>query len=136
MWLALKQAGKDGYIRMLREDCAVAGSLFRALNGYPDLEPMTHSLSITTFRYAPRDLRSGGKDVEKYLNTLNTEVLTRIQTSGKAYPSNAVIGGKFALRICIVNFRTTEEDLLTLPPLVVEIGAEVDRELRARELTH
>ncbi len=134
VWLALQQAGMDGYVRMIREDCRVAGALYHALGGYPELEPLTHSLSITTFRYVPRDLHAGEKRVEEYLNKLNAEVLLRLQKSGKVYPSNAVVGGKFALRVCIVNFRTTEKDLLTLPPLVLSVGHEVDAELRRREL--
>ena len=45
--------------------------------------------------------------MEGYLNDLNRELLTRLQQGGEAYLSNAVIGGKYALRACIVNFRTT-----------------------------
>jgi hypothetical protein len=45
-----------------------------------------------------------------------------------------VIGGRFALRACIVNFRTTLADVEALLPLVVRIGGEVDGELRGRWL--
>ncbi len=136
VWLALQQAGREGYVQMIREDCRIAEALFRALPGYPELEPLTHSLSITTFRYVPRDLRAGGKREEEYLNKLNAEILTRIQKSGRGYPSNAIVNGKFALRVCIVNFRTTEEDILSLPALAVAAGNEVDAEMRTHELTH
>jgi aromatic-L-amino-acid decarboxylase len=40
------------------------------------------------------------------------------------YPSNAIVGGKFAIRACVVNFRTTVEDILGLPDLVVATGKE------------
>jgi glutamate/tyrosine decarboxylase-like PLP-dependent enzyme len=136
VWLALRQAGREGYIRMIREDCSIAEELYRALAGFPELEPLTCSLSITTFRFVPRDLQAGTKTVEDYLNKLNAEVLTRLQRSGKAYPSNAIIGGKFALRVCIVNFRTTRDDILALPQLALATGRAVDAEIRARELTH
>ena len=136
VWLALQQAGREGYIDMIREDCAVAEELFRALPDYPELEPLTCSLSITTFRYVPQDLQTGGKDVDEYLNKLNAEVLSRLQRSGNVYPSNAVVNGKYALRICIVNFRTTREDILSLPQLAVAAGKEVDAEMRTRELSH
>ena len=121
---------------MIREDCHVAEVLFKALSDYPELEPLTCSLSITTFRYVPKDLQRGEKNVEEYLNKVNTEILSRLQKSGKGYPSNAIVGGKFALRICIVNFRTTQEDILTLPPLAVAIGKEVDAEFRVRDFAH
>ena len=64
------------------------------------------------------------------MNRLNEELLTRLQQGGEAYLSNAVIDGKYALRACIVNFRTTVEDVEAVPELVVRIGRQVDRELR------
>jgi aromatic-L-amino-acid decarboxylase len=63
---------------------------------------------------------------------LNTELLTRLQNSGEAYLSNAVIDGKFALRACVVNFRTSLEDIEALPEIVLRIGREADAALRAR----
>lgn len=69
-------------------------------------------------------------NVTDYLNDLNRELLTRLQRGGEAYLSNAVIGGKYALRACIVNFRTTLQDVRELPPLVVRLGKELDREMR------
>ena len=133
VWLALQQAGRDGYIEMIREDCRLAAELFYALAGYPELEPLTCGLSIATFRYLPTDLRAKGKEAEEYLNKLNTEILSRLQSSGKFYPSNALVNEKYALRVCIVNFRTTADDLMQLPHLVVALGKETDAELRSRE---
>ena len=96
--------------------------------------PLTYSLSITTFRYIPPDLRLNSDRVQEYLNQLNTELLTQLQNSGEAYLSNAVIDGKFALRACIVNFRTSFEDIEALPEIVVRIGREVDLALRTEAL--
>jgi aromatic-L-amino-acid decarboxylase len=45
-----------------------------------------------------------------------------------------VISGKYALRACIVNFRTTLEDVEALLPIVVRIGEEVDAALRPSTL--
>jgi aromatic-L-amino-acid/L-tryptophan decarboxylase len=66
------------------------------------------------------------------LNDLNRELLTRLQRGGKAYLSNAIIGGKYALRACIVNFRTTLQDVKELLPLVVRLGKDLDGEMRRR----
>jgi aromatic-L-amino-acid/L-tryptophan decarboxylase len=60
-------------------------------------------------------------------------LLTRLQNSGEAYVSNAVVNGVFALRVCIVNFRTSAEDIEALPALVVRLGKEVDSLLRSGE---
>jgi hypothetical protein len=69
--------------------------------------------------------------VEKYLNRLNQELLGRIETSGEAFLSNAFVKGAFVLRACIVNFRTSLEDVEALPEIVVRLGRKVHAELMA-----
>jgi aromatic-L-amino-acid/L-tryptophan decarboxylase len=130
VWLALQQVGRDGYEQMISDDIRLARHLFEQIALYPELEALTQSLSITTFRFVPAGLDSSDADAASYLDKLNLELLTRLQNSGKAYLSNAVIGGKFALRVCIVNFRTTLADVEALLPIVVAIGEELDAELR------
>jgi aromatic-L-amino-acid/L-tryptophan decarboxylase len=130
VWLALQQAGREGYECMISDDIRLAAELFRILPQYSELEALTNGLSITTFRFVPSGLRSGDEKVEAYLNQLNNELLTRLQNGGEAYVSNAVVNGKFALRACIVNFRTSLEDIEALPSLVIRLGRETDAELR------
>ena len=132
VWLALQQVGREGYVKMLSDDIRLAQKLFQLVSHYPELQSFTQSLSITTFRFIPPDLTTRGIEVEEYLNQLNLELLTRLQTGGEAYLSNAVINGKYALRACIVNFRTSLADIEALPPLVVRLGIELDRTLRPR----
>ena len=134
VWLALQQVGRKGYEQMLADDIQLAAALYELVAKHPELEPFTHSLSITTFRYVPPDLRSNPDGVDAYLHQLNTELLTRLQNSGDAYLSNAVVDGKFALRACIVNFRTSLEDIEALPEIVLRIGREADSALRAEGL--
>ncbi len=87
---------------------------------------MTQHLSITTFRYVPPDLRArcGAPEVEDYLQRLNQDLLTRVERSGEAFLSNALVGGRFALRACIVNFRTSLADIEALPVLLSRLGRE------------
>ena len=94
-------------------------------------EAMTQHLSITTFRYVPRDLQvRQTPETEPYLERLNRELLTRIERSGEAFLSNAMIGDRFALRACIVNFRTSRADIDMLPPLLARLGRETDDAMR------
>jgi aromatic-L-amino-acid decarboxylase len=99
-----------------------------------ELEALTQGLSITTFRYTPSDLKREDGNVDIYLNDLNRELLTRLQQGGEAYLSNAVIDGKYALRACIVNFRTNLEDVQALVPLVEGLGKELDGAMRPASL--
>ena len=130
VWLALQQVGREGYVQMISEDIRLSAELFAQLPQYPELEPFTQSLSIATFRFVPPDLVRNHAETGPYLDQLNRELLTRLQNGGEAYLSNAVINGKFVLRACIVNFRTSPADIAALPPLVLRIGKEVDAELR------
>ena len=134
VWLALQQVGREGYEQMISEDMRLSRTMYEGVLKHPELEAMTQGLSIATFRYVPQDLNPSDGSVAEYLNTLNQEVLTRLQQGGEAYLSNAVIGGKYALRACIVNFRTALEDVEALPGLVVRIGKQVDGNLRATKL--
>jgi aromatic-L-amino-acid decarboxylase len=131
VWLAMKQVGRSGYERMITDDIALAHRLYEEIQTCPDLQALTHGLSITTFRYAPQHAQDGSPKSEEHLNKLNTELLARLQASGKAYPSNAIVRGKYALRVCIVNFRTMLEDILALPKMVISLGEEIDKEWQA-----
>jgi aromatic-L-amino-acid/L-tryptophan decarboxylase len=130
VWLALRQAGREGYVEMITDDIRLAQELYRLAEQQPELQVFTQSLSITTFRYVPSDLTPGTQAVEPYLNALNAELLTRLQKSGEAFLSNAVIGETFVLRACIVNFRTSLKDIEALPGIIIRLGREADATLR------
>jgi len=130
VWLGLRQAGREGYMQSIAEDIRLARRIYDKAAAEPRLQVFTHGLSIATFRYVPEGVQPGSAAAEEYLNKLNEELLTRIQMSGRAYPSNAVIRGAYVLRACIVNFRTSESDVDALPKIVVEIGDALAREMR------
>jgi glutamate/tyrosine decarboxylase-like PLP-dependent enzyme len=132
VWLSLRQAGRAGHLKMIADDMMLARHLHRLMTSHPDFQALAQNLSISTFRYVPSDLRSqlGSADVEKYLNQLNQELLTRVEKSGDAFLSNAMIGDVFALRACIVNFHTSTEDVESLPGLLSRLGREADQTLR------
>jgi glutamate/tyrosine decarboxylase-like PLP-dependent enzyme len=148
VWLGLRQVGREGYARMIADDVALARRLHELAAAHPELEARTLGLSIATFRYVPPDLRGAGGTsntggaskaggargtdaaVEAYLDALNAELMKRLQAGGEAFVTHAVVGGRFLLRACIVNFRTSAEDVEALPENVVRLGREVDRERR------
>ncbi len=134
VWLGLRQAGRSGYRRMIGDDIRLARELHRLVESEPRLEALTRGLSISTFRYVPEGLRPGTETVDTYLNDLNEEILHRLKGGGEVYLSNAVVNGTFALRACIVNFRTSSPDVAAVPEVVVRVGAEVDRALRPEAL--
>jgi aromatic-L-amino-acid decarboxylase len=126
VWLALRQAGRNGYEAMIREDCRLARLAFDLADDDPELEAATYGLSIATFRYAP----DGVPDDE--LDALNEALLDRLERGGEVFLSNAILDGRFFLRLCIVNFRTTEADVRALPKIVKRVGAELRSSARVR----
>jgi aromatic-L-amino-acid/L-tryptophan decarboxylase len=133
VWLALKQVGAEGYRRMIADDIRLSQAMARVISSHAELVLMTQALSITTFRYVPRDLRNNLREarVESYLDALNREILDQLQRGGETFVSNAVVSGHYALRACIVNFHTTLADVEAVPGIVARIGAMVDTNLRS-----
>jgi aromatic-L-amino-acid/L-tryptophan decarboxylase len=136
VWLALRQVGRAGYEEMISNDIQLAQELYRLVEAHPELQAFTRGLSITTFRYVPPDLIPDSEQVEVYLNQLNTALLHRLQRSGEAFLSNAVVRGTFLLRACVVNFRTSLEDIEALPPLITRMGREIDATMRPIDLNN
>lgn len=132
IWLTMQQVGRSGYLKMIEDDIRLSEEMFRAVKLQPELEPFTQGLSIATFRYVPSDLKVKAQEPEtlEYLNKLNEEIMLAIEKSGKAFVSPARLDGVFVLRACIVNFRTSSEDVQAFPELVCRLGRDVDGRLR------
>lgn len=83
------------------------------------------------FNLSCDDFRSAGHHlVDRIADFFDSLPLRRLQQGGEASLSNAVIGGIYALRACIVNFRTTLQDVEALLPVIVRIGRQVDAAIR------
>jgi aromatic-L-amino-acid decarboxylase len=132
VWLALRHVGAAGYRRMIGDDIRLSQAMAAEVERHAELQPITQDLSITTFRYVPPDLRThvGEPSVERHLDELNRELLDRLQRGGEAFVSNAIVGGRYVLRACIVNFHTARADVVAVPEIVARIGRTVDAELR------
>jgi glutamate/tyrosine decarboxylase-like PLP-dependent enzyme len=132
VWLAIRHAGRAGYQQMIGEDIALSKLMYAEVARHPELEAVTQGLSITTFRYVPSELRDRLADpvIAEYLNQLNTALLSHLQTGGEVFVSNAVIEGKYVLRACITNWRTSEEHVRAVPGIVVRVGEQLHGHMR------
>ena len=128
VWMLLQQAGRQGYIEMISTDIRLARLLFELASQHPELEAVTQNLSITTLRYCPAG--NPGTD----LNKLNELLLNILQANGEAFLSNAVIGDKYCLRACIVNFRTTETDIEEIVEIIVRTGRKVTEIIKNKSI--
>ena len=106
IWMALKAYGVNAIAGVIERNIALARRLAAFIDASDDFERLAPvPLSIVCFRHT----KSSGD-----LDAHNRELMVNVQRGGKAYLSNAVIDGRFALRACIVNHRTTEADLVGL----------------------
>jgi len=83
VWLTLQQVGRSGYIKMIGEDIQLSKLLYEQAKNHLELEALTHSLSITTFRYIPLDYAKYKTSDESYLNTLNETLLNTLHEGGE-----------------------------------------------------
>ncbi len=132
VWMGLRQVGRRGYERMIADDIALARALYERLAADARFEAATLSLSIATFRYVPEAYRHRSGDVaaEEYLNTLNKALQGRLEVSGELFVSNAVIDGRYLLRACIVNFRTSAREIAEIPDIIARHGEAIHTELQ------
>lgn len=124
VWMALQQAGKNGYIKMINEDIDLSKLLFEEAQKHEELEAITQNLSIATLRYVPKHANEE-KMNEANLNTLNEKLLNRLQQGGEVFLSNAVVEDKYCLRACVVNFRTSKKDIHEVIEIIVREGRKV-----------
>jgi glutamate/tyrosine decarboxylase-like PLP-dependent enzyme len=126
IWISLLAHGWDAYQRRIAHDVELARYLHDRVLAHPELEAVgpEPTLSIACFRYVPPALRND-PGAEDYLNRLNERLMAEIQMNGRVFPSNAVVAGRFAIRACIVNFRTEAADIAALVDEAVAHGRRI-----------
>jgi len=107
VWMTLQYYGSRRIANAISEDIALAAYLGEIVSSADDFELLAPvELSICCFRYVPK-----GSTSDAELDRLNERIMEMVQKGGRAYLSNATVNGKFALRACITNFRTTKSDI-------------------------
>lgn len=134
IWFTLQYYGQKRIAEAISEDNSLAeymGECVEAAGDFELLAPV--ELSICCFRYLPQEyphrLASATEAerarIEAELDQLNTQIMVRVQHDGDAYLSNATVRGKFALRACITNFRTTRADIDKTLEVIQQAGVEI-----------
>jgi aromatic-L-amino-acid decarboxylase len=109
VWMLLKGVGLDSLGEAIENNLACARhleSMVRASDDFEMAAPV--ELSIFCFRHMPAQLRN---ESPKTIDAFNERLLVALQRDGSSYLSNATLGGRFALRGCVLNYRTTLRDM-------------------------
>ena len=119
LWLSLRYHGAEAFRTAIRADLQHACDLARMVSDTPELELMAPvELSAVCFRYRARV-------ADNDLNALNAAILKRLIERGRVYLSNASLTGRFVLRACFVNHRTSDSDVAEIVPEVLAAGRDV-----------
>jgi aromatic-L-amino-acid/L-tryptophan decarboxylase len=109
VWMLLKGVGLNRLSEAIESNLACARHLESMVQASDDFEMVAPvELSIFCFRHVPAQLRDQSP---KAIDAFNERVLVALQRDGSSYLSNATLKGRFALRGCVLNYRTTLRDL-------------------------
>jgi aromatic-L-amino-acid/L-tryptophan decarboxylase len=121
LWVLIKYVGAAALAEAVESNIACAKYLEKLVSASDDFETLAPvELSIFCFRYKPTGFAGD-------LDALNEQILVRLQRDGGSYLSNARIRGRFALRGCVLNYRTTMDDMQRLLEDVRSAAAAISR---------
>jgi glutamate/tyrosine decarboxylase-like PLP-dependent enzyme len=117
LWATLRFHGSRALTAAIGADIRLAAHLAGLVDTAADFELLAApGLSICCFRHAPPEVP------ETALDAHNERLLHALQRDGRVYLSNATVDGRFALRACITNFRTTPADVEHVLTVVRELA--------------
>lgn len=118
VWMNLSVYGVDKLGAAIQQNIDDSQYLATRIEATPDLQLLAPAaMNVVCFRVATAGLS------EAELDDLNARVLVRLQESGVAVPSNARIGGRFAIRVAHTNHRTIRSDFDLLIASVLEAAS-------------
>jgi aromatic-L-amino-acid/L-tryptophan decarboxylase len=121
VWMAMQQFGLAGYKAAIEANIALAAYLAERVRNAADFELMAPpGLSVVCFRYC--DPAATG---EEQRVAANRAILERLQLGGEAFITSTELAGRFVLRACIVNYRSTRADVDRMLDAIRAIGRAV-----------
>jgi aromatic-L-amino-acid decarboxylase len=120
VWMLLKGIGLQALSEAIEKDLACAHHFEKLVQNSEDFEMLAPvELSISCFRHLPARLKrtlataspSEREKTEEQLDAHNERLLLALQRDGSSYLSNARLRGRFSLRGCVMNYRTTLRDM-------------------------
>ena len=116
LWTALRAHGAQAFREAITHDHRAGPRAGAGRAGAAGLELLVDEPELSTVPF--RRIPARG-DVDEH----NLRLARAMQEDGRAFVTSAVVDGRACLRPCIVNFRTTRADVLSLVDLADELGA-------------
>ncbi len=107
LWFVIRMYGVAGLREMIRNHIKWVHELVEEINGNPDFKIMAPvPLNLICFRFHPK-----GVDDPEQLDSLNAQLLEKLNDSGKIYLTHTRLGGKYALRFVASQTQVTRDDI-------------------------
>jgi aromatic-L-amino-acid/L-tryptophan decarboxylase len=121
LWLAFRVHGAKAIRDAIERNLRQARLLYEEISRDDELETLCGPppLSVVPFRHVP----AGVVDLDEH----NARLVRALQDDGRVWIAPARVDGKVCLRPCIVNYRTTDDDVRALVEITREIGAALAR---------
>ena len=122
VWLAVHRYGLGAHREAIACGIALAEQVEARIRREGELELLApQSLGMVCFRYRGRL----GAVRDDQLDDLNAHIQGTIVQSGFAMISSTRLKGRFSLRLCILNARTTGDDVRRVLDRILELGREL-----------
>ncbi len=118
LWLAFRAHGADAIRAAIERNLGQARLLHAEVARRDELELLCTEppLSIVPLRHVP----AGMPDTD--LDEHNASLVEALQRQGDVWVAPARVDGKVCLRPCVVNYRTTDDDVRAFVDLACEVG--------------
>lgn len=128
VYAALRELGRSGLAALIDRCCEHAHAIVSGIASLPGAEALwTPTLNQGLVRF--RDPRPGASDREHDERT--DRVIAAVNATGAAYFSGTTWRGRRAMRVSVVNWRTTPEDVRRTRDAVATVLKEMDGPRRA-----
>ena len=119
LWLAFRAHGAEAIRAAIERNLGQARLLYAEVSRHAELEHLCGEppLSIVPFRHVPAGVPAG--DLDEH----NAQLVEALQRQGDVWVAPARVDGKVCLRPCVVNYRTTDDDVRAFVEATLEVGA-------------
>jgi len=121
IWMSVQTFGMAAFRQAVSHGMALTRRIEEYVEDSPVLEMLTPAtLGIACFRVNPANTDLG----EDVLEAVNRTVLARVFWEDRAFISSTLLHGTFALRMCVINYSTTWNDVHETLEVISKFGTE------------